>query len=117
MRVYVINLDRHTQRLARMRDLLRGVDFERIAAVEAATAGGPEHRHKLPLRFEDMTRFERACAASHALAWNKLLESGASHACILEDGTKLTSLSLTWDFSSRKKTCLGWITSFQTWRI
>lgn len=90
MRVYVINLDRHTQRLARMHDVLGDVDFERIAAVEAACTGGPEHRHKLPLRFEDMTRFERACAASHAAAWQKLLESGASHACILEDDVLLS---------------------------
>lgn len=90
MRVYVINLDRHTQRLARMRDVLRDVDFERIAAIDAAGVGGPEHRHKLPLCFEDMTRFERACAASHALAWQKLLESGASHACILEDDVVLS---------------------------
>jgi glycosyl transferase family 25 len=90
LRVYVINLDRHTQRLARMCDLLRDVDFERIAAVEAATAGGPEHSHKLPLHFEELTRFERACAASHALAWQKLLESGDSHACILEDDVLLS---------------------------
>ena len=90
MRVYVINLDRHTQRLARMRDLLRDVEFERIAALDAAGAGGHEHRHNLPLRFEELTRFERACAASHAAAWQKLLESGDSHACILEDDVVLS---------------------------
>ncbi len=90
MRVYFINLDRHTQRLARMRELLRGMDFERVPAVDAATVEGHEHRLKFPLRFEDMTRYERACAASHASAWRQFLESGESHACFLEDDVVLS---------------------------
>jgi glycosyl transferase family 25 len=95
LRVYVINLDRHAQRWARMQALLQGVDLERLAACDGTNFAGPLKRGKFPKTFEDLTRFERACFASHALAWDALLASDASHACILEDDVVLSP-----DFSS-----------------
>ncbi|HQT47569.1 MAG TPA: glycosyltransferase family 25 protein [Acidocella sp.] len=95
MRVYVINLDRHVQRWERMQELLQDVDLVRIPACDGTSFAGPPKREKFPRNFEDLTRFERACFASHALAWDALLASGASHACILEDDVVLSP-----DFSS-----------------
>ena len=37
MKVYVINLDRHPERLAHMREQLSDVGFERVAAVDGAS--------------------------------------------------------------------------------
>lgn len=91
MQIYVINLDRHRQRLARMSELLAGLPFERIPAVDGSGLEGPRENHgEPPTRFEDMTCFQRACSASHEHAWRKLLDSDASHACILEDDVILS---------------------------
>lgn len=91
MRVYVINLDRHPQRMARMSSLLCGVDFERVCATDGKDLAGPEVRYgSAPRRFEGLTRYERACTRSHAAAWQRLLDSGASHGCILEDDVILS---------------------------
>lgn len=90
MRIYVINLDRHAQRWARMENLLQSMDYERIPAVEGANLQGPLSRLRLPKKFEDMTRFERGCVRSHAAAWERLLAGEDSHACILEDDAVLS---------------------------
>lgn len=87
----MINLNRHPQRMARMRSLLRGVDFERVCATDGRDLEGPEVRYgSAPKRFEKLTRYERACTRSHAVAWQRLLDSGASHGCILEDDVILS---------------------------
>jgi glycosyl transferase family 25 len=101
MRTYVINLDRHPQRMARMEALLEGVDFVRVRAIDGASLEGPEVRGRgVPARFEAVTRYERACVASHAVAWRLLLDTEASHACILEDDVVLSPDFLQWVSSS-----------------
>ncbi len=78
--VYLINLDRHPDRLAHMRQQLGDLPFERIAAVDGAT---------LPATTKGLSRFERACLASHQTAWRLFLESPNEHAIFLEDDLHL----------------------------
>ena len=60
MTIYLINLDRHSERLAHMREQLDGVAFERISAVDGSTR---------PATMKGLTRFELACLESHRIAW------------------------------------------------
>ncbi|MGB7977216.1 MAG: glycosyltransferase family 25 protein [Roseiarcus sp.] len=76
MKIYLINLDRHPERLAHMRKQLDGVAFERVSAVDGS---------KRPPTTKGLTRFELACLESHRSAWRKFLASGESLACFLED--------------------------------
>jgi glycosyl transferase, family 25 len=76
MKIYLINLDRHPERLAHMRKQLDGVAFERISAVDGA---------RRPPTTKGLTRFELACLESHRTAWRKFLASADSLACFLED--------------------------------
>jgi glycosyl transferase, family 25 len=76
MKIYLINLDRHHDRLAHMREQLDGVAFERISAVDGSTR---------PATIKGLTRFELACLESHRTAWRKFLASAESLACFLED--------------------------------
>ncbi|MEY4917396.1 MAG: hypothetical protein RL616_1309 [Verrucomicrobiota bacterium] len=86
MKIYCINLDRHAQRMERMKVCLQYLPFERIAAVDGQTFAGPDRRDKsVPPTAETLTRFERACLASHRLAWTRLLADGDAFACVLED--------------------------------
>jgi len=80
MKVYLINLDRHTDRLAHMREQLAGIAFERIVAVDGSQA--PETKPGL-------TRSELACLVSHRSAWRRFLATVDSHACFLEDDLHL----------------------------
>ena len=80
MKIYVINLDRHPERLAHMRDQLSEVGFERVAAVDGA--GKPETA-------KGLTRFELACLESHRNAWRLFLKRSDAHACFLEDDVHL----------------------------
>jgi glycosyl transferase, family 25 len=86
MKIYLINLDRHPQRLARMEKLLQGLSFQRIPAVDGRTVPGPEWRHpsRQPDR-ESLSRYEKACTMSHQLAWREFLAGSENYACILED--------------------------------
>jgi glycosyl transferase, family 25 len=76
VKIYVINLDRHPERLAHMRGQLQGVAFERISAVDGS---------KDPPTTKGLSRFERACLESHRLAWRRFLASSERCACFLED--------------------------------
>jgi glycosyl transferase, family 25 len=76
MKIYVINLDRHPERLAHMRKQLDGVAFERVSAVDGT---------KRPPTTKGLTRFELACLESHRTVWRKFLASADSLACFLED--------------------------------
>ncbi len=80
MKTYVINLDRHPERLAHMRDQLSDVGFERIAAVDG---------RKNPETTSGLTRFELACLESHRNAWRLFLTRRDAHACFLEDDVHL----------------------------
>ena len=76
MKIYLINLDRHPERLAHMREQLDGVAFERVSAVDGS---------RRPPTTKGLTRFELACLESHRTAWRKFLASADSLACFLED--------------------------------
>jgi glycosyl transferase, family 25 len=76
MKVYLINLDRHPERLAHMRKQLNGVAFERISAVDGSND---------PPTTKGLSRFELACLESHKLAWRQFLNGPEDHACFLED--------------------------------
>jgi glycosyl transferase, family 25 len=76
MQIYLINLDRHPERLAHMRKELNGVAFERISAVDGS---------KDPPTTKGLSRFELACLESHRLAWRQFLNGPEGHACFLED--------------------------------
>lgn len=93
MSVYVINLDRSPQRWARISANLgaMGLDFERLAAVDAAQAPdavveafydeAANARHY----FMPLKRGEVGCFLSHRKAWQALVDSGADMAVVLED--------------------------------
>lgn len=86
MRIYVINLDRHTARWQRISEMLKGLPFERIAAVDGRTWEGPETRQAArPVGYEHLNKYERAGMVSHRAAWTKILESGERFGCVLED--------------------------------
>ena len=79
MKIYVINLDRHPDRLAHMRNQLGDVEFERVAAIDGART--PE--------IAGLTRFEVACLESHRGAWRLFLKRPDEYACFLEDDVHL----------------------------
>ncbi len=76
MKVYLINLDRHPERLAHMRKQLNRVAFERISAVDGSNDSPTT---------KGLSRFELACLESHKLAWGQFLNGPEGHACFLED--------------------------------
>src|ERR1700734_2591611 len=76
MKIYLINLDRHPERLAHMREQLNGVSFDRIPAVDGSNC---------PPTTKGLSRFELACLESHKLAWRQFLDGPEDHACFLED--------------------------------
>jgi glycosyl transferase, family 25 len=76
MKIYLINLDRHPDRLAHMRKQLSGVAFERISAVDGS---------KDSPTTKGLSRFELACLESHKLAWRQFLNSPEDQACFIED--------------------------------
>ena len=80
MKVYVINLDRHPDRLAHMREQLGDIGFERVDAVDGT---------KNPETTKGLTRFELACIESHRNAWRLFLSGSDAHACFLEDDIHL----------------------------
>ncbi len=81
MKVYVINLDRHPDRLAHMRNQLSDVGFERVAAIDGA---------RKPEIVSGLTRFELACLESHRVAWRAFLIRRDETACFLEDDVHLS---------------------------
>jgi glycosyl transferase family 25 len=76
MKIYLINLDRHPDRLAHMRKQLSDVAFERISAVDGSK-DSPTTR--------GLSRFELACLESHKVAWRQFLSSPEDQACFIED--------------------------------
>jgi glycosyl transferase, family 25 len=76
MRIYLINLDRHPERLAHMRAQLNGVAFDRISAIDGSNDAPT---------MKGLSRFELACLESHKLAWRLFLNGSEGCACFLED--------------------------------
>ncbi|MCI4677699.1 glycosyltransferase family 25 protein [Rhodoblastus acidophilus] len=76
MKVYYINLDRAPERRVHTEQMLQGVDFERVAAVDGS---------RNPPTKKGLNRFQIACIDSHRIAWRKFLATPDSFACFLED--------------------------------
>lgn len=88
MRCYLINLDRHVERRARMDRLLReaGAQVTRVGAVDAAaTSAAALEAHRSPASLYRLSDPEIACFMSHRRAWEALLESGEPYGVVLED--------------------------------
>jgi glycosyl transferase, family 25 len=76
MKIYLINLDRHPDRLAHMSEQLSGIAFERVAAIDGKNIPRPP---------KGLSHYELACLESHKIAWRSLLSGQDRHACVLED--------------------------------
>jgi glycosyl transferase, family 25 len=89
VRIFLVNLDRHPERLSYMRGVLHGLelDFERISAVDRRQLPGDI----APARSR-MTAGEIACAQSHFRCWQRLLATGDEQALILEDDVLISPL-------------------------
>lgn len=93
MKVFVINLDRCPDRLARVKARLDalGVPFERVAGVDEATLD-PAERKRCVSEFlwwccslRPITRGQVGCTLGHQKVYRKMLAEGLGHACVLED--------------------------------
>ena len=89
--VYLINLDRATERLAHMTERLTaaGLEFERVPAVDGAVLPDPTPDFS-PASYallHGRRRYapEIGCYFSHVACAKRLLDSDATHALILED--------------------------------
>lgn len=78
MRVYCINLDRSTLRLAHMQRIFaaEGLSFTRFAAVDGGQISGVAR---------GLTKGELGCLLSHRAVWQEIATSGAPFAAIFED--------------------------------
>ncbi len=91
MEVYVINLDRHRDRLLHMKNMLGENGFIRIAAVDGLDLADAQPKLPgTPGAFEHLSRFERGCIVSHQKAWMQFLETVGEYVCILEDDVILS---------------------------
>jgi glycosyl transferase family 25 len=93
MPIYVINLDRSADRLARItRELAAaGLDFRRLAAVDAAAlprSSGYDAAANAIGYLAPLSTTEIACVLSHRDAWRRLVEEAAPAAVILEDDAR-----------------------------
>ncbi len=89
MQIYVINLARRPDRLAKMEAQLSalGLPFTRIDAVDGtgdAEIGYPRNHPRL-------SKPEYACYLSHINTFRAFLETGASHCLVLEDDVELSA--------------------------
>jgi glycosyl transferase family 25 len=92
MQILLINLDRQPMRLKRMEELLRGLSFERIGAVDGKTIDGLDRRiNPEPVCRADLSRYEIACILSHRAAWLRFLAGKERYCCILEDDVFLST--------------------------
>ena len=82
MRVFVINLDRASERMQRMSARLLGLNFERLSAVDG-------RRSDLP-QAPGMQAGEVGCLLSHRKAWAAMLGAGDPFVCVLEDDAELS---------------------------
>lgn len=87
MDVYVINLDRQTERLRWMEHSLgaAGVTFRHIRAVDAARLSPVFIERRTAPHPHKLTRFDVAAIMSYRKAWRALLRSAAPHGVVFED--------------------------------
>lgn len=90
MKVFVINLDRRADRLARTQERMDaiGLAFTRVPAIDAEAA--PAIAASLGWNTPSLTPGEVGCALSHRLCWSELVESGEEHCLIFEDDMLLS---------------------------
>jgi glycosyl transferase, family 25 len=95
MKLYVINLDRAPERMARIGGLLDGlgVNFERVAAVDGRNL--PPVPTDAPPDVWALTRSEIGLIRSHQKCWDLFEQSGDPYCIILEDDVHFGS-----DFAS-----------------
>ena len=87
MKVFVINLERSTDRKAILEERAKivGLDIEFIKAVDGRTLSDSEiESHTQPLNYAYM-RGEVGCALSHQKIYRKIIEEDIPYALILED--------------------------------
>ncbi|WP_413186431.1 glycosyltransferase family 25 protein [Paraburkholderia sacchari] len=87
MKIFVINLDRSTDRLSHMAEQLHrlGYAWERFPALGPAQIEAMSRTLALPLLRGKCTAPEKGLALSHYTIWKKVLEEGIDHALVLED--------------------------------
>lgn len=91
---YYINLDHRPDRRAYMEEALAavGLRHERIAAVDGTEPDVRDAAARLGnsrLNGRPISAGAYACFQSHRTAWSRLVQSGASHAAVLEDDMHL----------------------------
>lgn len=92
---YVLNLDRHQDRLARMAEQLdaQGIKWVRFPAIDGSNLSDEELDKLVAPRgpIPRMTRGARACTASHIAILRDFLETDSDYALVLEDDAVLTA--------------------------
>lgn len=93
MKVFLINLDKDAERLARCDAQLRrlGVDYERVPAILGRDLSA-EEKDGAVNRFlwwcnggRKVMDGEIGCALSHYVCFKKIMEEGVGFGCVLED--------------------------------
>lgn len=98
----LINLDRSTDRLNRMKDQLNklGIEYSRIDALDGSKLSDnqisqityPLSHYESKFRFtRELTRGEIGCFLSHRKCWLELVHSNHRFALIMEDDIKISS--------------------------
>jgi len=93
MRLYVINLDRSPDRLARLgvQFSKQGLDFTRIEAVDACALSDAQYRavQEHNIWSQNLTRGEVACFLSHGRALERFIADDVPYGVIFEDDVTL----------------------------
>lgn len=98
MKTFVVNLDRHPDRLASIDSQLKALNipFERIAAVDGVKLSqaslGKVYDPELckSVLGRELARGEIGCAMSHLTICQRMQDEGISLACVLEDDAQLS---------------------------
>lgn len=87
MKIFVINLDKSTERLSHMTSQLDrlGYAWERFPAFGPARVEDTARDLALPLLHGACTTPEKGVALSHYAIWNRMIDEGIDHALVLED--------------------------------
>lgn len=88
MPIFLINLDRRTDRLAQMTSKLGKLPFKRISAIDGQNLDDLEFIS--PITKYKMAKSEIACILSHKKVWQKIVDEKIPYACILEDDINLS---------------------------
>lgn len=89
-KVFLINLDRAKDRLARMQDILinAGIDFEVFSAVDGTAfdvSAFYSENNQEARGLRKLSAPELGCYLSHFFLWEKIIKENLPHAVILED--------------------------------